>query len=187
MRRTARPFVTEYKSRSSKSSAPHSPNIGMAHQADPIPSFLHRGPIVIPQTNAEDAYQVALKAADALFSKGSPVIIPQEQAPLAIVQEPRVLPSLLDKDDALTVQSGKDGEKARRSRKVSTAQSPSSAGQEKQSLRPRKAVEPDVAVEPAEEISTSRRERSSIQNRWVLGTELKSGQKWKRRLCKAAR
>ncbi len=187
MRRTARPFITEYKSRSSKPSASPSPNIDAADKPDPIPSFLHRGAVVTPQTNAEGAYQAALKAADAVFGRGSSATLFQEQAPSAAVQEGRVLLSLVDNDNALTVRSGKDGEKARRKSKVSTAKSPSSARQEKQSLRSRKAAKPDVVAEPAEEVSVSHRERSSIQKRWVLGTELKSGQKWKRRFCKAAR
>lgn len=187
MRRTARPFIMEYKSRSSKSSAAQSPNIDGADKHDPTPSFLDHGVFVTSQTNTEDAYQVALKAADALFGGGNSAIPLQEQAPSSNVRAGRVLPSLIGDDDASTFRSVNDGEKIRRGRKVSTAKEPSSKGLEKQLLCPRKAAEPDAAAEPAVEVSVSRRERSSIQKRWVLGTELKPGQKWKRRFYKAAR
>ncbi len=187
MRRTARPFITEYKSLSSKPSATHSPNIDSAGKPDPIPAFLYRSAFVTPQINTEEAYQIALKAADALFGKGSSVTLLQEQTPSSAVPEGRVLPSLIDNDAAITVRSGKDDEKARRKSKVPTAKGSSSPGREKLPLRLLKAAEPDIVAEPAEKVTASHRERSSIQKRWVLGTELKSGQKWKRRFCKAAR
>ena len=43
-------------------------------------------------------------------------------------------------------------------------------------------LSPDILI-----VSSPHRERRSIQKRWVLMTELKAGEKWKRRLCKAAR
>lgn len=186
MRWSARPFITEYKSRSSKSSASASPSVDAANKPDPIPSFLQRGAVVMPRINAEDAYRAALKAADAVFGGGNAATLLREEASSLNVHVSRALPSLIADDDALTVRAGKDGEKARRGSKLSTVKGPSTAGQEKQPL-PRKNAEPDVVAEPAEKVPASHRERSSIQKRWVLGTELKSGQKWKRRLCKAAR
>jgi len=111
MRRTARPFITEYKSRSSKSSAAHSPNIDGADKHDPTPSFLDHGVFVTSRSNAEDLYQVALKAADALFGRGNSAIPLQEETSSSNVRVGRVLPSLIADDDDSTVRSGNDGEK----------------------------------------------------------------------------
>ncbi|CAN2532461.1 hypothetical+protein [Methylocapsa aurea] len=49
-------------------------------------------------------------------------------------------------------------------------------------------AQPSVPVAVAAEVATtSRRVRRSIQLRWVLGTELQAGERWKRRLPQAAR
>jgi hypothetical protein len=48
--------------------------------------------------------------------------------------------------------------------------------------QPTESFSPDILI-----ASGPQRERRSIQRRWVLRIELKAGEKWKRRLCKAAR
>jgi hypothetical protein len=49
-------------------------------------------------------------------------------------------------------------------------------------------AQPAVSVAVAAEVATTgRRVRRSIQLRWVLGTELQAGERWKRRLPQAAR
>jgi hypothetical protein len=105
-----------------------------------------------------------------------------------------VLPSLIDEDTPLTVRLKKADEKPRRGRPPGKGKT-SSPAPRKQPPLPQKVKaarasveQPIASIAPEQAIvSATRRERGSILKRWVLKTELKAGEKWKRRLCKAAR
>ena len=194
MRRTVRPFIKEFKRRSLKSSAAYPPPIDDAGKNDPKPSVLDLGVFSTPANNPNDEYNAALKVADTLFGGRNLVAAAPENDPSASPPVGRVLPSLIQEDDALTVRLREADEKTRRGRGAGKAMSPSPIRRKKPILQPesetaRVSVE-RPAASPSVEISIASapdRERRSIQKRWVLGTELKAGERWKRRLCKAAR
>jgi hypothetical protein len=194
MRRTLRPFIKEFKRRSLKSSAACPPPIDNAEKNDLKPSFLDLGVFSTPQNNPNDEYNAALKVADAVFGGRNLAAAVPENDPSSSRAVGRVLPSLIQEDDALTIRLREADEKIRRGRGAGKAMGPSPIRRKKPILQPesetaRVSVERPAASPPVE-ISTSSepdRERRSIQKRWVLGTELKPGEKWKRRLCKAAR
>ena len=194
MRQPIRPFITEFKSRSSKSSAPRPPTIESADKDGQKPSFLDPAVFAARQTNPSDEYEAAMRAADAVFGKirsADPVC---EKAPTAVAPVGQVLPSLIEEQDPLTVRLKKADEKRRRGRPPGKGKTSSPAPRKKPPAQPQRkaalaSVEQPIAnsaTEPAI-VSTTRRERGSILERWVLKTELKAGEKWKRRLCKAAR
>jgi hypothetical protein len=106
----------------------------------------------------------------------------------------RILPSLIDEDVALTGRSTETDEKLRRGCGLGKGQSSPAIRRNKPTLQAkseaaRVAVErPAPCVSPEKLlVSAPRLERRSIQKRWVLETELKAGEKWKRRLRQAAR
>jgi hypothetical protein len=106
----------------------------------------------------------------------------------------RVLPSHIGEDDPLTVRLTEGDGKSRRGRSVGKVKSSFPVRFKKPTRQPESEVargflerpptsfSPDILI-----VSTPHRERRSIQKRWVLRTALKAGEKWKRRLCKAAR
>ena len=194
MRRTVRPFIKELKSRSLKSSTPRPPTIDDAGKKGSKPSFLDLGVFTPRQNNTNDKYKAALKVADAVFGGGNLVVAVPENGPSSDAPAGRVLPSLIEKDDALTVRLAEADEKTRRGRSAGKAKSSSPIRRKKPILRPENetaivsvegpaaTLSPEISI-----VSAPRREHRSIQKRWVLRTELKAGEKWKRRLCKAAR
>ena len=74
MRRTVRPFIKEFKSRSLKSSATRPPTIDDADKKDSKPSCLDPSVFATRQNNPNDKYKAALKAADAVFGGGNLVV-----------------------------------------------------------------------------------------------------------------
>jgi hypothetical protein len=194
MRRTVRPFIKEFKKRSLKSSAANPPPIDDADNNDLKPSFLDSGVFSTPQNNPNDEYNAALKVADAVFGGRNLAASVPESNPSSSRAVGRVLPSLIQEDDALTVLLREADEKTRSGRGARKAMSPSPTRRKKPILQPesetaRVSVERPAAT-PSVEISIASapdREPRSIQKRWVLRTELKPGEKWKRRLCMAAR
>lgn len=194
MRRNVRPFIKESKSRSLKSSAPRRSTADDVDKNDPKPSFLDPSVFATRSNNPDDKYKAALKLADAVFGGGNLVVAVPEKVPSSNVPAGRVLPSLIEKDGGLTVRLAEVDEKTRRGRKTGKAKSAAPIRRKKPILQPesetaRVSVEgpaanlsPEISI-----VSAPRRERRSIQKRWVLKTELKAGEKWKRRLCKAAR
>ena len=182
MRRTVRPFIKEFKSRSLKSSAAHPP-IDDADKNDPKPSFSDLGVFATRQNNPNDKYKAALKAADAVFGEGNLVVAVPENGQSSNVPAGRVLPSLIEKDDALTVRLAEADEKTRRGHKTGKATSSSPIQRKKPILQPESETATVSAERPAANpspeisiVSASRRERRSIQKRWVLRTELKPGE-----------
>ncbi len=140
------------------------------------------------KSNHDDAYQAALKAADEVF--GGKISTGPVEATISSPNHSvgRVLPSLTGEDDARLSETR---EKDRSFRKVQKAQRPPSSRRKEQVL----PVIEDVKVpdeqsaeclsfqKPAS--SALRRKRRPIQKRWVLKTELKAGQKWKRRFYRS--
>ena len=194
MRRTVRPFIKEFKTRSAKSSATHPQPIGDADNDGSKPSFLDLNVFTTRQNKFEAEHKEALTAADAVFGEGSPVAPLPKASPLSNAPVGRVLPSLIRDDDVLSVRLTEGDGKSRSGRNVGKVKSPSPIRLKK----PTRQLESEVArvflERPATSfsqdiliVSAPRRDRRSIQKRWVLRTALKAGEKWKRRLCKAAR
>ncbi len=186
MRHTVRPFVKEFKNRSSKLAA----SVGRDDNANV------KQPVLTPDfsgcgTNDDDGYQAALKAADEVFGKSGSAAPDQTMAPSPDASIGRVLPSLVAGDNAQLTETEDKSCVAKRVGKPKR----SPKARLKKPVVPSKAEPAKISV--AEEESNTSLERSiapathrklsSIQKRWVRKTELKAGQKWKRRLCQAAR
>jgi hypothetical protein len=194
VRRTVRPFIKEFKTRSAKSSAAHPQLIGDADDDGSRPSFLDLDVISTRQNNFDDELKVALTAADAVFGRGNPVGPLSETSQLSNAPMGRVLPSLIGKDDPLAVRITEGNGKSRRGHRIGKLKSPLPIRRNQRTLQPKSDVarafleRPDASFSPDISVASApQREHRSIQRRWVLKTELKAGEKWKRRLCKAAR
>ena len=194
MRRTVRPFIKEFKTRSAKSSATHPRPLGDTDNDGSKLSFLDLNVFTTRQNKFEAEHKEALTAADAVFGEGSPVAPLPKASPLSNAPVGRVLPSHIGEDDLLTVRLTEGDGKSRSGRNVGKVKSPSPIRLKKPTLRPESEVAGAVLERLATSfstdiliVSTPHRDHRSIQKRWVLRTELKAGEKWKRRLCKAAR
>jgi hypothetical protein len=106
----------------------------------------------------------------------------------------RVLLSHVAEDDLLTVRLTEGDGKSRSGRSVGEVKSSFPIRLKKPARQQESEVASVFLERPATNfspdkltVSTPHRDRRSIQKRWVLRTELKAGEKWKRRLCKAAR
>ncbi|MBG0811290.1 hypothetical protein IY145_18220 [Methylosinus sp. H3A] len=210
MRRIVRPFVKEFKSRSAKAAAGRLPLIEEA-AAEPKPAFLDIAAfaprVVERETHHDDSYEAAMKAADLVFGKKAEPVTAEAGAAPATTG--RVLPSLIETvapppEPVEPVRRGPG-----RPRGVKKAAAPEVETPIRQTRRraptepaqtpaPRRSPAPPpvaiVAQQPlapiaivAQSEATSRRVRRPIQLRWVLGTELRAGERWKRRLPEAAR
>jgi hypothetical protein len=181
MSRAVRPFIREFKNRSSRSSA-LLPKI--VEDAD-SQMFLNLGKPPILKRDYDNEYQAALKAADEVFSGRISVVPVKATAPSPDRSTGRILPSLAGKDEARLSDTE---EKHRSGLSAQKVLKPSSHDRKKAVL----PIIEDVKTldeQPAESsssqtsrIAVCRRKRRPIQRRWVLKTELKAGQKWKRRL-----
>lgn len=198
MRRPVRPFVIEFKTRSSKPSAPRSPRIDEAAKINKTPAFLDVGLFTANRSVLGDDYETAMKAADAVFGR-SRAVAPE---PIAPTNAPtgRVLPSLIEKVEALPVRTTEIEEKPRRARIEKNAETappiraksrtrPKTPAVRPESVAPQDLVEPAPIVLPlnAPTAAEPERESRSVRKRRLLDAELKAGERWKRRLCKAAR
>ncbi len=198
MRRPVRPFVIEFKPRSSKSSAPRSPRNDEAGKINATPAFLDVGVFTANRRAQGDDYETAMKAADAVFGRSGAVAA----EPIAPSSAPtgRVLPSLIENVDALAVPSTQIEEKPRRGRvarkaeaappvRVKSRMRPKTPIVEAESVAPQDFVKPAAIVVPpnAPTAAEPGREPRSLRKRRLLDAELKAGERWKRRLCKAAR
>ena len=199
MRRPVRPFVIEFKPRSSKSSAPRSPRTDEAGKINATPAFLDVGVFTANRSVQGDSYETAMKAADAVFGR-SPAIMAEPIAPLS-APTGRVLPCLIESVDPLAVPSTEIEEKPRRGRVARKAETappvrlkprmrPKAPTVRPESVAPQDFVKP-AAIVPQQPITPTAaepdRERRSLRKRRFLDAELKAGERWKRRLCKAAR
>ena len=140
-----------------------------------------------------NAPEAATRAAHAVFGRTSspapaPEAIPASNAPVG-----RVLPSLIENSGVLAVRPAEADQKAGRSRAVRKAKAASPA----RARRSPVPAEDGVVLEPPKQAATKNVpetptaapdcERRSARKRRLLDAELKAGEKWKWRLCKAAR
>lgn len=193
-RRPIPPFITEFKKRSSRSS-PSRPTRGAAAEDDSKPSFLDPGKFLEGRSRNGGGRDAAMRAADAMFSSNdsaTPEVEPP--APPAPAPTGRVLPSLIEPEDELTVRLREADAKRRRGGRKPKSATTSSEPSQKPVRRPKiKPAPPPAAPAPTpvdsqrQTLSAGPRARRSIQKRWVLKTELKPGERWKRRLHRAAR
>lgn len=191
MRATIRPFKVEFKTRHSRSSAPPQPPSDRGAKDPATPPFLDVGIFTAGHDVHADGYDAAMKAADALFARSAPAAPAPETVPSSNAPVGRVLPSLIENNDVLAVGSTDAEVKPRRSRVAKKAKTVSPV---RLSVQPVSAVTQDSVEEPVMEIAPETpiaaapdRERRSVQKRRLLDAELKTGEKWKRRLCSAAR
>jgi hypothetical protein len=224
MRRPVRPFVKEFKTRSANASpiARQSGRTSAETTAvfeTPQPrvetnDFLPPPPPPTRASNPSDAYEAAMRAADAVFGKNLQTvpIVPGSGAPVG-----RVLPSLVETSVFSNVEPADQEVKKRRGRPPGKANKPPAVLTKKPAAtakRPspvKRASTPKPVNRPVPEpqffeappinrqpavvnsagddgaVVLRSRPRRPIQERWVLKTALKPGERWKRRLCGPAR
>jgi hypothetical protein len=194
MRPTIRPFKIEFKNRFSRSVPVHSPTVDEAGEDRAAARFLDVGVFTAGRRSHANGYGDARKAADALFSRSVPAAPAPETAPLSNAPAGRVLPSLIENGDVLAVRLPDADLKPRRSRVAGKAKASSPVHPKKPTVQTESDVTQDSVVQTAMEIppeapiaAAPDRERRSIQRRRLVDAELKAGERWKRRLCKAAR
>ncbi|PPD41671.1 MAG: hypothetical protein CTY15_13240 [Methylocystis sp.] len=133
-------------------------------------------------SGSEEDYAAAMAAADAVFGVKEAEVVALEEP--SNVPTGRILPCLLQTEERSTPPAEKP-RKAHRAARVMKASKPEAV----------KAVVSTPLSEPAKRkasqlpvttsigsVAETQRERSSIQDRWVRKTELRPGEKWKRRL-----
>ena len=193
MRHIVRPFKIEFKSRSSRSTPMRSPTGDYAGKDSGTPSFLNVAVFAADRRYRANAPEAAMKAAHAVFGRTSspapaPEAIPASNAPVG-----RVLPSLIENGGVLAVRPVEADQKAGRRRVVRKAKAASPARARRSPVPaedgvvldpPKQAVTKIVPEMPTAAVDCERR---SARKRRLLDAELKAGEKWKRRLCKAAR
>ncbi len=175
MRHIVRPFMKEYKNRSSRSSALQHKKSFISEQYGHIAAGL----AYLETESSADGQRAALKAANLLFDAVSTATEDQSKAPASAPLSGRILASLIEQKDSPIAPA---------------ARAKAAGGRQASPPRPRQSAIPlsDMTDELNEtevlsEPLLSSHAHRSIQGRWVLKTELKPGEKWKRRLPKAAR
>jgi hypothetical protein len=193
MRRPVRPFVTEFKTRLSRSVPPRPLTVGDNAADDSKPSFLDTAAFFAGQNKDSCEREAAMHAANAVFGVNNAAPPDVETPPSSVLPVGRVLPSLIDEDDALRVRLREADKKRRRGRKpgkdatTSVVRRQKPMYQSQHTVTPAPMEPPVTNIDPEQSlVPARRRERRSIQKRWVLKTELKAGEKWKRRLHNAA-
>ena len=193
MRHIVRPFKIEFKSRSSRSTPMRTPTGGDAGKDSATSVFNNAGVFSAGRHGRVNAPDAAMKAAHAAFGRTSspapaPEAIPASNAPVG-----RVLPSLIENSGVLAVRPAEADQKAGRRRVVRKAKAASPARARRSPVPAEDGVVLDppkqAATKIVPETPTAARdcERRSARKRRLLDAELKAGEKWKRRLCKAAR
>ncbi len=189
MRHTVRPFKIEFKSRSSKSTSLRSP----AGEDGAASSSESPGVLSARRPSPTHAPEAVMQAAHAVFGRAassppSPQAIPTSSAPVG-----RVLPSLIENASALEARLAESEQQKNRTRAGRKAKTASPAKPRKSLAPAEKAVRPalpqlpKVKIAPETPSATPDHERRSVRKRRLLDVELKAGEKWKRRLCMAAR
>jgi len=189
--RPTRPFITAYKNRSSKSRPSDTWTIKETENAKADSSLNDLSALAAVDLTPDAAYFAALKAADAVFGREvdeRPRVPPQPATP----PTGRILPNLLQEDVLSSRPASPAPKKTRRARqpakvKAAVRAKPKKPKREALSAAPTPAVQPAREAEPEIVLATSSRARRSIQKRWVLKTDLRAGERWKRRLGKFAR
>jgi hypothetical protein len=192
MRPTVRPFKIEFKTRSSRSTPMRPPTSDGAGKDRATPSFLDVSVFTAGRNSHANDYGAARKAAEAVFGRSVPAAPgPETNAPLN-APVGRVLPSLIENSAAPTIRVAEADEKPVRSRAAGKAKAASRVQPKKPTVQPEPAVMQDSVEQSATKIAPETliapdHERRSLQKRRILDASLKAGEKWKRRLCKAAR
>lgn len=193
MRQPTRPFITAYKGRSPKSRTSNPWKIDEPENASGSPSFNGSSASAAPEVERDASYLAALNAADAVFG-AKMADLPQILSPSTGLPG-RVLPNLLQDDVISDAPARGASTRTRRVRQPAKVAEPVPAKPKKAKPQtaPQAAVTPIFtaprAKEPEPEVilKTSSRPIRSIRRKWVLKTELKAGETWKRRLSRFAR
>jgi len=193
MRHIVRPFKIEFKSRSSRSTPMRTPTGGDAGKDSAMSAFKNAGVFLAVRHGRVNAPDAAMKAAHAVFGRTSSPAPAPEAIPASNARVGRVLPSLIENGGVLAVRPVEADQKAGRRRVVKKAKAASPA----RARRSPAPTEGGVALDPPKQAATKivsetptatlNCERRSARKRRLLDAELKAGEKWKRRLCKAAR
>jgi hypothetical protein len=162
------------------------------------PAFLDVGVFTANRGVQGDNYESAMKAADAVFGR-SGAVAAESIAPLN-APTGRVLPSLIESVEAPAVPSMEIEEKPRRGRvarktetappvRVKSQMRPKAPAVRPESVAPQEFMKPAAIVLQTNTPTAAEpdREPRSLRKRRLLDAELKAGERWKRRLCKAAR
>lgn len=191
MRQPTRPFITAYKSRSSKSRSSDSSKVKEVENASADPSLNDLSALATLELAPDAAYLAALKAADAVFGREADEL---PRTPSQSIQLPagRVLPDLLQDDVVSSRPGSAASKKTRRERQAATTKEPVHTKLKKPKrqvimVTPTRSIPPGRERDPEIVPDTSSRARRTIQEKWVLKTGLKAGERWKRRLGKFAR
>lgn len=194
MRSPPRPFKIEFKNRSAKSAALGPPATEDYGGNISKPSFLDTSDFVAARSSRANGYDAVMEAADAVFARSVPASPAPETGPTPGISVGRVLPSLADDSDPLAIRLAEADKKSRRKHVARKAQAiaplrptmskapPTSAATQ----APDEQATKEIARETPN-VATQDRPRRSIHKRRLLEAELKAGEKWKRRLCEAAR
>lgn len=193
MRQPTRPFITAYKGRSPKSRTSNPWKINEPENASGSPSLNGSSASSAPEVERDASYLAALNAADAVFGAKA-AERPQILSPSTGLPG-RVLPNLLQ-DDAISDPPARGASvrtrRVRQPAKVKEAV-PAEPRKVKPQIAPPTAATPIFTAQRAKEpepeviLKTSSRAIRTIRRKWVLKTELKAGETWKRRLSKFAR
>ena len=194
MRSPPRSFKIEFKNRSPKSTARGGTATEDPGEKIPKPSFLDTRDFVAARSNRASGYDAVMEAANAVFARHVPASPVPETPPLSSVPAGRVLPSLTDDSDPLATRLADADKKSRRKRVAGKAKAISSLRPAKTKAQPASAATQAPDEQATKEttpetrnVAAQDRPRRSIHKRRLLDAELKAGEKWKRRLCKAAR
>lgn len=190
MRQPTRPFITAYKGRSPKSRTSNPWKINEPENASGSPSLNGSSASAAPEVERDASYLAALNAADAVFGAKA-AERPQILSPSTGLPG-RVLPNLLQEDVISDPPARGASVRTRRVRQPAKVAEAVPAKPKK--VKPLTAVATPIlmaprAKEPEPEVilKTSSRAIRTIRRKWVLKTELKAGETWKRRLSKFAR
>jgi hypothetical protein len=190
MRQPTRPFITAYKGRSPKSRISNPWKIKEAENAAGSISLKDPGAAAAVEVERDATYLAALDAADAVFGGRAAEhsqIPPEPNGPRG-----RVLPNLLENDVISDPPARGASTRTRRVRQPAKVAEVVPA--EPKKAKPQPVVATPILTaprvkepEPEVILKTLPRAIRTIQRKWVLKTELKAGETWKRRLSRFAR
>lgn len=192
MRQPTRPFITAYKGRSPKSRISNPWKIKEAENAAGSISLRDPSAAAAVEVERDATYLAALDAADAVFGGRAAErsqIPPEPNGPRG-----RVLPNLLENDLISDPPARGASTRTRRVRQPAKVKVAKAVPAEPKNVKPQPAVAAPIlsaprVKEPEPEVilKTSSRAIRTIRRKWVLKTELKAGETWKRRLSRFAR
>jgi len=170
-----------------------SPTGGDAGKDSVAPTLTNAGVFLEGGHALTNSPETAMKAAHAVFGRTSSPAPAPEATPASNARVGRVLPSLIENGGVLAVRPAAADQKSGRSRTARKAKAASPARGKRSPLPAENGVVLDPPKQAATKIAPETPtaaldcERRSARKRRLLDAELKAGEKWKRRLCKAAR